>query len=104
MKACATLRLAWRNVTAFGARVVQEDLGDTPPSELAPKAPDLTRSKERGSLTSRSRAPAFHSPEGDLTDAALQHAFFAFGLALGLLVWPTHATLANRPALVPSPG
>ncbi len=79
------------------------DLGDTPPSELAPKAPDLTRSKGRGSLTSRSRAPAFHPSEGNPTDAARHQAFFAFGLALGLLVWPSRAAF-GPPTVMPAGG
>jgi hypothetical protein len=83
---------------------VQGDLGDTQPSKLAPTAPDLTRNKGRGSLTSRRRATAFHPTEGDPADAVRQQAFFAFGLALGLLVWPARASSLGRPTLVPSSG
>lgn len=84
--------------------VVQHRLWDSPPPKMAPKAPELTRSKKSGPLLERRRASAFHPIEGTPTDAAQIQAFFAFGLALGLLVWPAHAMLRTRPACVPSPG
>jgi len=83
---------------------VQHRLWDSPPPKMAPKAPELTRSKKPGPLLERRRVFAFHPIEGTPTDAAQIQAFFAFGLTLGLLVWPAHAMLGTRPACVPLPG